>query len=441
MADSAGKTYSFYGDADSQEVIVNPYDASGVSIINEVATPSPTRAISELDTPQRIALAKDAYAKKRMAELNMTEEEYIESLQTQLPPGITMKEVVNQVPYSDIEKYSTTIKNGIAKFNDGAGGLVKEKPSFFTTSLKWAGKIGGWADGFGVKDKLSKLTGLDKLGKIGLNPLDGLTEGSFAMAAIELALKETSKIKVNGFLSKTKLIKHLQEFIVTEVFFLCARWGSYVACVDIVKGYSTIITAKDRRKAIPLILENFRLKDEDVSLGWQPAAENVFRQLDFISPDWNRLPYGTGIAVNLEPWVNANKGALDLLRFAAHIKLRNNPDGWDNDPALTADERPQLQECTAAALIQADLQFGKAIKNKPPLEVVEMSSPVYKDVTKVEEAIANGTSQGSAQRVDGTPMERQLGPSDNMDDLEARMAAEILINERNAALSGGQGIA
>lgn len=236
----------------------------------------------------------------------------IDDVKSKLPAGVNLKELSKKASLADIKNNIDNVKNGmsVSKF---AGKVPK--PALFTKSMELLSK-GGPAlkklSDYGVKVPLPG-------GILGDALLSGnLTEGTFAVAALEEALKKSSDIKVGNFLGipALKISKYIENFIVREAFELCASYGSHIACADIVRKYSSNLTPAMRFNALIKITRRYRIKYERFEKGsWKAGADFMVANFDVISPGWHDTIRRGDTIRRHNVFIKGNQDCLTVLQY------------------------------------------------------------------------------------------------------------------------------
>lgn len=237
-------------------------------------------------------------------ELNMTMEEYEAYTLSLLPPGVDTEEITREVRLDVIEKETSKTMKAFRK-----KGLGDKAPSLLIRALKFTQNVGKIADILGLKSKLDN----DYL--LGLNVFDPITEGSVVIAGVETLLKRTEQKSVLKDLPNMKLFGKFKKHFVKEIVTLCAKYGSYTSVRDLIRTYPDDIGRTLRLDSVYLILQGFRLRDEDLWPTWESRAKIVVDHLDEISPGWRVMRWRETDVINMDPWVRADGGACSLLRY------------------------------------------------------------------------------------------------------------------------------
>ena len=300
-----------------EAVSVDPNKPKELTEVNLSTSLSQTSTTNlGLDEKQLKAIEEDPAVQKRLIETNQTTEQYLTSVSKELPPGTTISYFADEVSPADMERDLSRIKRA------DPDKFAKAKPSFIKSAMVFTGKM----------TKLAKV--LDIKNKIDFEIIDGLdiedltTEGGLALAAIEEALKLYSKANIWKYIPSTGIDK-LQDYIIKFAMELTGKYGSYEGAAAIIRKYPRSINSKLRRKTVTEILKNYRINDEDLGKGSFTVAKRVVDHLNYISPGWDTIERNNDIVKYHNPWIVANDGALNILRYdnrtrsAAAIQMDN----------------------------------------------------------------------------------------------------------------------
>lgn len=293
-----------------QATYVNPYTGKSINALNLTALSKSTEDTG-FTKEELAALEKDKELIKELEEKGEDLPDYLSKLQSKLPKGAKLADLYKDVKLPDVNMYIDSIKS------KGGSSLDNVKPGIIGSLIKYTKKLGNIAQILNLEDKLEEVTGIVNAASV----FSGATEGSFIIVAVKQLLENNSKSDVWGKLAKTNLPDKLNEVILKEAFDLCAKYGSYTGCYEIIRYNPRVIDRSRRKKAVGAILKGFRHKDEDYTFGKFKVADEVKRHLDLISPRWQFVTDGdesTGI-YDQSVWIEATPECCELMCYASGI--------------------------------------------------------------------------------------------------------------------------
>jgi hypothetical protein len=305
---------SFENNPAAELTRVDPYDPSEIQRISQ-AQPLTEREMSTLADkipPDEIArMQNDPVLQAKLQASGLTLPQYAAAMENKLPRGLDLKTTMaNGIGLKDIDRDMDRLKDRIKAREAGFA------PSKVLSSLKFMKNAGKIVDLDFYKD------GLDKAREYGINlPFgDEVTESGLTLGIIDGILEYSSKSDIWQYIEGTPLGDKFKNYIVTEGIEIAAKKGSYTSVRSVIQNYPGEVSMNLRYKCIGLIMENFRVGDENLDQGYRTAARRVVNDFNYIFPAWEKILInspnrGEYYLNSHNHFLGANEGMLTLLKY------------------------------------------------------------------------------------------------------------------------------
>lgn len=333
---------SFENDPSAEMTRVDPYDPSEIQRLSQ-AQPLTEREMDDLSSKipadEINRMQNDPVLQSKLQASGLTLAQYASAMENKLPRGLDLKTTMaNGIGLKDLDRDMDRLKERIKAREEGFA------PSKVLSSLKFMKNAGKIVD----LDFFKK--GLDKAREYGVKlPYgDEVTESGLTLGIIDGILEYSSKSDIWHYIEGTPLGDKFKNYIVTEGVELAAKKGSYTSVRSVIQNYPGEVSMNLRYKCIGLIMENFRVGDENLDQGYRTAARRVVNDFNYIFPAWEKLLVnspnrGEYYLNSHDTWLAGNEGILTLLKYNDI-----NYDGIDVAAAIQIDKRYKREPMTTA---------------------------------------------------------------------------------------------